>query len=94
MIFASINPGHYLIIEDDRVIAEVERKFGWSCGYWTSIGYTWKWRSTGVEEFFRNLPEIHEIYLMDNYPGYGKVLRNNADKKAIRGKVRRYGTVG
>jgi hypothetical protein len=94
MIFASVSVGHYLIIENDVVVAEVKRTFGWERGYYTAIGYNWVWRNGSAEEFFRGLPDLHHAYPMDNYPGYGKVLRNNADKKTIRGKVRRYGNVG
>jgi hypothetical protein len=77
MIFASVNPGEYLIIENDVVVAEINRKFGWNHGYYTAIGYTWKFRNSSSEEFFRTLPDIHRKYPMTNYPGYGKVLRNS-----------------
>jgi hypothetical protein len=84
MILASVKAGHYLIIENDLVIAEVIRKYGWSRGFYTAIGYEWKWRSTGVVEIFRTLPEIHEVYNMENYPGYGKILNN---KRVVSGAI-------
>jgi hypothetical protein len=68
MIFASVSVGHYLIIENDVVVAEVKRTFGWERGYYTAIGYNWVWRNGSAEEFFRGLPDLHHAYPMDNYP--------------------------
>lgn len=79
MIFASVKAGHYLVIEHDTVIAEVKRKL-LSDGRnpkWTKQEYHLVWRSTGVTEIFQVLPQIHEFYAMENYPGYGKVLKTN-----------------
>lgn len=79
MLLASVKSGHYLIIEEDKVIAKVWRRFKpapkhTGARYW-SDGYDFIWLSTGVVEKFRSLAEIHEIYHMTNFPGYGHVLK-------------------
>lgn len=81
MLFAQINAGHYFIIEDDRVIAEIKRFYERNPRNpdWTISKYEMVWRDSDAIEIFRTLPEIHEIYAMENYPGYGRVLKNASD---------------
>lgn len=76
MIFASVKAGSYLVIQDDQVIANIERRFRpMGRTRWTD-GYTVTWKDGRIlPEWFRNLNEIHKKYNFKNYAGYGKVLR-------------------
>lgn len=84
MIIASVKPGRYLIIDNDRVVGEVERMYQPAprgpAKYW-SDGYKLRWKH-GEEDLFCTLSDLNMAYPMDNYPGYMKVLQKGLHGKS------------
>lgn len=86
-ILANIKKGHYVLIEPseekngwpgDKVVADIQRKFRPAPvgkGWWLD-GYILRWRHNMESvELFKTLAEVHELYYIVNFPGYGHVLR-------------------
>ena len=75
MIFASVAAGRYLMIEDDQVVATIQRRYKpMGRVFWTD-GYFISWKNGNPIEHFMTLNAIHQKYQFSNYAGYGKVLR-------------------
>lgn len=91
MIFASISPGRYYLIEDGSVVAEIDRIYEFVGSYRQAIGYTVEWLHDESVERFKNLPAIYEKYgeEIENYPGYMAVLQKDKwNGKAKRNRAR------
>lgn len=83
MIFASVNAGHYLIIQSDHVIAEIKRKYVLKRGaHWPVAVYVLSWNRLYTEydgekvddEEFLRVSDIHKKYPFENYKGFGHIL--------------------
>jgi len=79
MLFVCVNAGHYLIILNDTVVAEIDRVYANDKYYkWPKQIYRVKWRSVlrtlYEDKDFDTLADIHKEYHFRNYKGYNKVL--------------------
>jgi hypothetical protein len=78
MIIACVKSGTYFLIEDNQVIAEINRQYKKAprghAGYW-SDGYLLRWLTDGEEEYFTTLKDIHLQHECVNWPGYNAILK-------------------
>lgn len=77
MLFVCVNSGHYLIIQDDKVVGEVKRQWKNNCRRFKYPEYEYRliWRS-GAAESHRTLADIQKAHPFENYGGYNSVLRS------------------
>lgn len=77
LIFASIKAGHYVIIENNAVVANIrrERVLDFKRSMWQFYEYVLRWsEQEKPEERFKTLADIHDRHQFKNYAGYGRVL--------------------
>jgi predicted N-acyltransferase len=90
MIFVNVNAGHYLILEDDRVVATVKRRYVKLNYYeYAQAYYDVVWKDPmAASETFRTLADIQEAHQFSNYGGYNKVLtRKGTNTEAFKKRV-------
>ena len=89
MIFVSVNAGHYMIVDNDQVIAEVHARTSYK-EYWPKTYYVVVWRDNRLDpEEFKLLSDIQDKYSFTNYKGYNAVLERREAKPKSR---RKYGS--
>ncbi len=89
-ILANVEPGHYYVIEDNSVVAEITRRYrNDKYRYYPEYEYilTWTW-NPAAPELFKALYEVHELYHFNNYPGYGAILRTPGDRQSYRNRFK------
>ena len=79
MIFAAVNKGVYVILDNDTVVANIiaenDRKMHINGYNFYSTKYVIYWNNGNENETFKSLPAIYKKHQFDNYPGYGHVLK-------------------
>lgn len=79
MIIANVAPGLYLIIDEDKVVAKIIRKFKWVSGFKYTDGYDLQWTRPWLNGetlvHYNTLTDIASDYAFDNYPGYNAILK-------------------
>jgi len=82
VIFVAVNAGHYMIVDNDQVIAEIHARTSYrEC--WPKTYYVVVWRDARLpSEEFKRLSDIQDKYNFTNYKGYNAVLERKVYKPA------------
>lgn len=78
MIFVNVNAGHYLIIKNDIVVAEIKRRYKKTYkSKWPTAIYILIWKDCQEVESFSRVSDIHCKYPFENYKGFSHLLDPN-----------------
>ena len=91
LIFASVSAGHYFIIQNDVVVANIERVSTYNHRKtWPTVEYVVTWKDSEKEERHARLSDIHERHQFANYGGYMDVLRKKEYGKKNRSRWKKF----
>lgn len=91
MIVACVKAGHYVIIKDDAVVANIRRLYSNGFGKMFNYGYELKWKN-GDSKRYKTLAELAKNHDFGNFPGYNAILKDrNSSETADDDYTRRTG---